>query len=94
MTGRRKEGGMVTVRMDTARLSLEELENISRALRGPCLECVEYGVPEYCRNRGEIRQFLAALADAIDTDRLRRERRDQEVALGVDPDSGEWLSGA
>jgi hypothetical protein len=85
---------MLTVRMDTARLSLEELENISKALRGPCIECVETGVPDCCRHREEVRAFLAALADAIDVDRLRRERRDQEVALGVDPDSGEWLAGA
>jgi hypothetical protein len=85
---------MLTVRMDTARLSLEELENISRALRGPCIECVERGVPEYCCNRDEVREFLTALADAIDVDRERRARRDQELALGVDPDSGEWGAGA
>lgn len=85
---------MLTVRMDTQRLSVEELENISHALRGPCVECVESGVPEYCRNRDDVREFLTALADAIDVDRLRRERRDQELALGVDPDSGEWLPGA
>jgi hypothetical protein len=85
---------MLTVRMDTARLSLEELENISRALRGPCIDCVEGGVPDYCSNRGAVREFLSAMADAIDLDRERRERRDREVALGVDPDSGEWLPGA
>lgn len=85
---------MLTVRMDTKRLSLEELQNISRALRGPCVDCVERGVPEYCCNRDEVREFLTALADAIDLDRVRRERRDQELALGVDPDSGEWLPGA
>lgn len=85
---------MLTLRMDTNRLSLEELENISRALRGPCIECVEGGVPECCRHRDEVRAFLTALADAIDLDRSRRERRDRELALGVDPDSGEWLPGA
>lgn len=85
---------MLTVRMDTERLSLDELENISRALRGPCIECVEGGIPEYCRHSDEVRSFLTALADAIDLDRTRRERRDHDLALGVDPDSGECLPGA
>ncbi len=85
---------MLTVRMDTSRLSLEELENISKALRGRCIECIERSVPECCRHTDEVRAFLAALADAIDVDRLRREQRDREVALGVDPDSGEWRAGA
>jgi hypothetical protein len=85
---------MLTVRMDTQRLSLEELQNISAALRGPCVDCVESGVPAVCRHRDEVRAFLGALADAIDLDRVRRERRDQELALGVDPDSGDWLPGA
>jgi hypothetical protein len=89
-----KEEQMLTVRMDTRRLSLEELQNISRALRGPCIDCVEGGVPGYCRHRDEVRAFLTALSDAIDLDAERRERRERELALGVDPDSGEWLAGA
>jgi hypothetical protein len=85
---------MLKVRMDTARLSLEELENISNALRGPCIDCVERGVPDCCRNPEEVRTLFAAMADAIDFERGLRERRDQELALGVDPGSGEWLAGA
>lgn len=84
---------MLNVHMDTGRLSLEELENVSRALRGPCIDCVERGVPDCCRHPGEVQRFLDALADAIDTERDRRERRDNELALGVD-DSGEWVAGA
>jgi len=85
---------MLKVRMDTDRLSLEELENISTALRGPCLDCIEYGVPESCRHPGEIRRLLHSMADAIDFERGRREKRDRELALGVDPESGEWVAGA
>jgi hypothetical protein len=85
---------MLKVRMDTNRLSVEELDNISRALRGPCIDCVEQGVPECCRHRGEVRQLLVAMADAIDFERGLRDRRDQELALGVDRDSGEWVAGA
>lgn len=85
---------MLTVHMDTKRLSLEELENVSRALRGPCIDCVEKGVPECCRHSQEVRHFLTALADAIDTERERREKRDRELALGVDSESGEWVAGA
>jgi hypothetical protein len=85
---------MLKVKMDTERLSVEELENISHALRGPCIDCVERGVPEGCRHADEVRHLLAAMADAIDFERGRRERRDQELALGVDPGSGEWLAGA
>jgi hypothetical protein len=85
---------MLKVRMDTARLSLEELENISQALRGPCVDCVERGVPDCCQHPDEVRRLLGAMADAIDFERGLRERRDQELALGVDPDSGEWVAGA
>lgn len=85
---------MLTVHMDTKRLSLEELDNVSRALRGPCIDCVERGVPECCRHSGEVRSFLNALADAVDLERDRRSKRDRELALGVDPDSGEWIAGA
>lgn len=85
---------MLTVHMDTKRLSLEELQNISSALRGPCIECVERGVPECCKHADEVRRFLNALADAIDLDRERREKRERELALGVNPESGEWVAGA
>jgi hypothetical protein len=85
---------MLTIRMDPARLSLEELENISRALRGPCLDCIGHGVPDCCSHRDEVRALLLAMADAIDFERERRDRRDRELALGVDRDSGEWLAGA
>ena len=85
---------MLTVHMDTKRLSLEELDNVSRSLRGPCVDCVEKGVPECCRHSDAVRSFLGALADAIDLERDRRARRDRELALGVDPESGEWSAGA
>ena len=85
---------MLNIRMDTDRLSLEELENVSRALRGPCLDCVERDVPEPCRHSAEVRRFLDQLADAIEVARDRRERRANELALGVDRQSGEWLAGA
>lgn len=82
------------VRMETERLSIDELKNISAALRGGCAECIEKGVPESCRHPEEIDRFLNGLADAIDHDRRERERKDRELALGVDPVSGEWEAGA
>jgi hypothetical protein len=85
---------MLRVRMDTSLLSLDELENISRALRESCLECVERGVPFGGRHGPTLRRLLDAMADAIDFERGLRERRAIEHALGVDPDSGEWLAGA
>ncbi len=85
---------MIKIHMDPGRLSIEELQNISRALRGTCIDCVERSVPECCRHSDEVRHFLGAMADAVDSVRLRREQRDTELALGVDPDSGEWLAGA
>ncbi|MFP4624308.1 MAG: hypothetical protein ACOC3J_01615 [Gemmatimonadota bacterium] len=85
---------MLKVRMETERLSVEELANISHALRTGCAECIEKGVAEACRHPEEIERFLNALADAIDHDRLERERRDRSLALGVDPVSGEWDAGA
>lgn len=85
---------MLKIRMETERLSLDELANISTALRTACAECIETGVAEACRHPEVIDQFLHALADAIDHDRLERERRDRNRALGVDPISGEWQAGA
>ena len=84
---------MLKIRMETERLSVEELGNISRALRTGCAECIEKGVAESCRHPDVLDAFLNALADAIDHDRLERERRDRELALGVDP-TGEWVAGA
>ena len=85
---------MLKVRMETERLGVDELANISRALRTGCAECIEKGVAEQCRHPEVIEGFLHALADAIDHDRLERERRDRALALGVDPLSGEWDAGA
>ena len=85
---------MLKVRMETERLSIEELANISKALRTGCAECIEKGVAEACRHPEIIDQFLNALADAIDHDRLERERKDRSLALGVDPATGEWEAGA
>lgn len=85
---------MLKVRMETERLSLDELANISRALRSGCVKCIEEGVAEQCRHTETLDRFLTALADAIDRDRLERERRDRALALGVDPVSGEWGPGA
>lgn len=85
---------MLKVRMETERLSIDELANISEALRTGCAECIEKGVAESCRHPEVIDQFLHALADAIDHDRLERERRDRNLALGVDPATGEWEAGA
>ncbi len=85
---------MLKVRMETERLSIEELTNISTALRTGCAECIEKGVAEACRHPEEITHFLHALADAIDHDRLERERKDRALALGIDPVSGEWGAGA
>jgi hypothetical protein len=58
------------------------------------VDCVERGVPDCCQHPDEVRRLLGAMADAIDFERGLRERRDQELALGVDPDSGEWVAGA
>jgi hypothetical protein len=85
---------MLRVRMETERLSVEELANIATALRTGCAECIERGVAEQCRHPEEVERFVHALADAIDHDRLERERRDRALALGVDPLSGEWGAGA
>lgn len=85
---------MLKVRMETDRLSIEELKNISTALRTGCAACIEKGVAESCRHPDEVARFLNGLADAIDHDRRERERRDRELALGVDPVSGEWDAGA
>lgn len=63
---------MLKIHMDPARLSTEELENISAALRGPCADCIERGVPEPCCHPETVRQFLHAMADAIDGERQRR----------------------
>ena len=64
---------MLKIHMDPNRLSVEELENISRALRGPCADCVERNVPGDCRHPEVIRHFLHAMADAIDGERTRRQ---------------------
>lgn len=84
---------MLKVRMETERLSIEELANISKALRTGCAECIEKGVAGSCRHPEVIDKFLNALADAVDHDRMERQRKDRELALGVDP-SGEWVAGA
>ena len=85
---------MLKIRMETEQLSIDELANIATALRTGCAECIAKGVPESCRHPEVIDQFLRSLADAIDHDRLERERRDRDLALGVDPVSGEWDAGA
>jgi hypothetical protein len=85
---------MVTIHLDPSRLSLEELENVTRVLRGRCAECIERGVPAAARHSDEVNRFLDAVADAIEVARVPRERRAQERALAVDPDSGEWVAGA
>lgn len=85
---------MLKIRMETEKLSVEELANISTALRSSCAECIERGVAESCRHPEVINRFLNILADAIDHDRLERERKDRELALGVDPTTGEWHAGA
>ncbi len=85
---------MIKIHMDPGRLSIEELQNISRALRSSCMDCVERSVPDCCRHSAEVRHFLNAMADAVDGVRVRREQRDNELALGVDSDSGEWVAGA
>ena len=85
---------MLKVKMDTDRLSVEELGNISRALRHGCARCIEEGVAESVRHSEEVDRFLTTLADAIDGARLERERKDRALSLGVDPASGEWEAGA
>ena len=85
---------MLKVRMDTERLSVEELTNISKALRTGCAACIEKGVAEPVRHPDEIDRFLNALADAIDRERKVREKKDRDLALGVDPATGEFEAGA
>ena len=85
---------MLKVRMDTDRLSVEELTNISEALRTGCATCIEKGVAEPVRHPDEIDRFLNALADAIDRERKAREKKDRDLALGVDPATGEFEAGA
>lgn len=85
---------MFRMRMETERLSLEELANISRALRSGCFACIEKRVPEPCRHPDEVRRFLEAVADAVDRDREERLRRERMRALAVDPETGEWGAGA
>jgi hypothetical protein len=64
---------MLKIHMDPNRLSVEELENISRALRGPCADCIERSVPDGCQHPEIVRHFLHGLADAIDGERSRRQ---------------------
>lgn len=85
---------MVTIRLDPSRLSLEELQNVTRMLRERCADCIEGGVHAGETHRGEVTRFLHALADAIDQTRVPLEHREQERALGVDSRTGEWLAGA
>jgi hypothetical protein len=85
---------MLRVRMDTDRLAVEELANISQALRTQCAACITNGVGAQHRHAEEIDRFLHALADAIDHDRMERERREREAALAVDPVTGESVAGA
>ena len=85
---------MLKVRMETERLSVEELANISRVLRSGCARCIAEGVAEANQHTEEVTKFLHALADAIDHDRKERERKDRALALGVDPATGEWEAGA
>lgn len=85
---------MLKVRMETERLSVQELANISRVLRHGCAQCIGEGLAEANQHPEEVRRFLNALADAIDHDRLERERKNRAAALGVDPATGEWDAGA
>ncbi len=85
---------MLKVKMDTDQLSIDELKNISEALRTGCADCIEKGVAEALRHPEVVNHFLHSLADAIDGERIRREKKERDVALGVDPTSGEWEAGA
>jgi hypothetical protein len=85
---------MVTIHLDPSRLSLEELTNVSRALRERCSHCIERGVPDNCRHTAEVDRFLDELAAAIELARVPREKDAHDKALAVDPDSGEWMAGA
>jgi hypothetical protein len=85
---------MVHLHLDPSRLSLDELANATDALRDRCAECIEHNVPEECQHRPEVKQFLNALADALDHARLSMEQREHGRALAVDTDTGEWLAGA
>jgi hypothetical protein len=85
---------MLKVHMDTSRLSVEELANVCRALRERCIDCVEAGVPGPCRHQAEVAAFLGEVADALEVERTARERRSAALALGVEPDTGEWTAGA
>jgi hypothetical protein len=81
---------MVTIHLDPSRLSLEELDNVYRALRDRCADCIERNVPEQCQHPEEVNTFLDALASAIEYARRPLEQREQAIALGVDVDSGDW----
>jgi hypothetical protein len=85
---------MLKVHLDTSRLSVEELANVCRALRERCIDCVEAGVPGPCRHQAEVAAFLGEVAHAIDLERIARERHSAAMALGVEPDTGEWPAGA
>jgi hypothetical protein len=85
---------MVTIHLDPSRLSLEELDNVSRALRERCGHCIERGVPDGCRHSAEVERFLDELAAAIDLVRGPLHKEEQVRALAVDPGSGEWEAGA
>lgn len=88
---------MVTLHLDPSRLSLEELENVTRVLRTHCLGCIEAGVPAAAAHQDEIRRFLDLVADAIQAAGVPAERvarRTVERALGVDAETGEWDAGA
>lgn len=70
---------MLTIHLDTAKLSVDELSNLSRVLRCRCSECIEDGIAEAGRHGDEIGRFLDGLATAIDRDRDVRARREAEL---------------
>ena len=82
---------MLKIELDTSRLSLEELTNVSRVLREGCETCIEWGVPRPCQHVDEVRRFLDALAGAVERERHDRELKRHDQALAVNPRSGEGV---
>lgn len=75
---------MLKIQLDTARLSDEELANLSRVLRCRCSECIEDSVPVKRRHTDEVSRFLDGLATAIDRERDFRSGRTSHAAHQAD----------
>ena len=75
---------MLTVHLDTAKLSDEELANVLHVLRCRCADCIAEGVAPNRRHAPEVLRFLDELATAIDRERHLRAGREPRASHEAD----------